>query len=136
MQAFRCGDDQFIGQLLQVIHAQPLLQNAIQDYCATHYGAVHFCLTWASNVVLAALDFVSKDQLIFFKSSILTTLKIWVEKIEEFMANSKKVFYNKISEVQAQDFQTLMALLPVKDISALQLLFFPSETDISNGLLV
>ena len=89
-----------------------------------------------SNVVLAALDFVSKDQLIFFKSSILTILKIWVEKIEEFVANSKKVFRNKMPEVRAQDFQTLMALLPVKDISALQLLFFPSETDISNGLLV
>ena len=46
-------------------------------------------------------------------------LKIWVEKIEEFMANSKKVFYNKIPEVWAQDFQILIALLPVKDISAL-----------------
>lgn len=135
-QAFGCGDDQFIGRLLQVIRARPPLQNAIRDYCATRYGAVHFRLTWASNVVLAALDFVSKDQLIFFKSSILTTLKIWVEKIEEFVANSKKVFRNKMPEVRAQDFQTLMALLPVKDISALQLLFFPSETDISNGLLV
>ena len=60
---------------------------------------VYFHLTWVSNVVLAALDFMSKDQLIFFKSSILTILKIWVEKIEEFMANSKKVFHNKIPEV-------------------------------------
>ena len=59
-----------------------------------------------------------------------------MEKIEEFVANSKKVFHNKMPEVQAQDFQTLIALLPVKDISALQLLFFPSKTDISNGLLV
>ena len=49
--------------------------------------------------MLAALDFVSKDQLIFFKSSILTMLKIWVEKIEEFVANSKKVFCNKMPEV-------------------------------------
>ena len=60
---------------------------------------VHFCLTWALNVVLAVLDFISKDQLIFFKSSILMMLKIWMEKIEKFMVNSKKVFYNKISEV-------------------------------------
>ena len=57
------------GRLLQVIRARPPLQNAIRDYCATRYGAVHFRLTWASNVVLAALDFVSKNQLIFFKSS-------------------------------------------------------------------
>ena len=63
-------------------------------------------------------------------------LKIWVEKIEEFVVNSKKVFHNKISEVWAQDFQILIALLPVKDINALQLLFFSSETDISNRLLV
>ena len=63
-------------------------------------------------------------------------LKIWVKKIEEFVVNSKKVFYNKMSEVQAQDFQTLIVLLPVKDISALQLLFFSSKTDISNRLLV
>ena len=63
-------------------------------------------------------------------------LKIWVEKIEKFVTNSKKVFCNKMPEVWAQDFQTLMALLPVKDISALQLLFFPSKTDISNRLLV
>ena len=98
-QAFGCGDDQFIGRLLQVIRARPPLQNAIRDYCATRYVAVHFRLTWASNVVLAALDFVSKDQLIFFKSSILTTLKIWVEKIEKFIVNSKKVFYNKMPEV-------------------------------------
>ena len=52
-----------------------------------------------SNVVLAALDFMSKDQLIFFKSSILIMLKIWVEKIEEFIVNSKKVFHNKIPKV-------------------------------------
>ena len=51
------------------------------------------------NVVLAALDFMSKDQLIFFKSSILMMLKIWVEKIEEFVVNSKKVFCNKMSKV-------------------------------------
>ena len=51
------------------------------------------------NIVLAALDFMSKDQLIFFKSSILTILKIWVEKIEEFVVNSKKVFHNKMPEV-------------------------------------
>lgn len=44
-QAFGCGDDQFIRWLLQVIHAQPPLQNAIQDYYATYYGAVHFHLT-------------------------------------------------------------------------------------------
>ena len=49
--------------------------------------------------MLAALDFVSKDQLIFFKSSILIMLKIWVKKIEEFIVNSKKVFYNKMPEV-------------------------------------
>ena len=46
------------------------------------------------------------------------------------------MFYNKIPEVWAQDFQILIALLPVKDINALQLLFFPSETDISNRLLI
>ena len=59
-----------------------------------------------------------------------------MEKIEEFVINSKKMFYNKIPEVWAQDFQILIALLPVKDINALQLLFFPSETDISNRLLI
>ena len=59
-----------------------------------------------------------------------------MEKIEEFVINSKKMFYNKIPEVWAQDFQILIALLPVKDINALQLLFFSSETDISNRLLV
>ena len=101
MQVFRCDDDQFIEWLLQVIYTQPPLQNAIQDYYATCYGVVHFHLTWVSNVVLAALDFISKNQLIFFKSSILMMLKIWVKKIEEFITNSKKVFYNKMPEVWA-----------------------------------
>ena len=75
------------------------MQNAIQDYCIIYYRMVYFYLIWVSNVVLAALDFISKDQLIFFKSSILMMLKIWVEKIEEFMINSKKVFYNKMLKV-------------------------------------
>ena len=61
MQAFGCGDNQFIGWLLQVICAWPLLQNTIQDYYTTCYGVVHFYLIWVLNVVLAALDFVSKD---------------------------------------------------------------------------
>ena len=46
-------------------------------------------------------------------------LKIWVEKIEKFIVNSKKVFYNKMPEVWAQDFQILIVLLFVKDISTL-----------------
>lgn len=64
-QAFGCGDDQFIGRLFQVVRARPGLQNLILEYCRTQYGAVHFRLTWALNVVLSALDFMSKPHLIF-----------------------------------------------------------------------
>ena len=50
-----------IRQLLQVIYAQPLLQNAIQDYCITYYRIVHFHFIWVLNIMLAALDFISKN---------------------------------------------------------------------------
>lgn len=112
---FGCDDDQFIRQLLQMMWAWLALQNMIHVYCQTWYGAIHFHLTWASNVVLSVLDF------------------IWMKEIKTFINNSHAIFDDALSEIQAQDFEMIMQFLSVRDVKTLQLLFFLCEDDISNG---
>lgn len=61
-QAFGCGSE-FLGRLLQVLRSDSLRPYLV-EFCKTRYGAQQFRLTWASNIVLSSLDFVSSPQLI------------------------------------------------------------------------
>lgn len=63
-------------------------------------------------------------------------LQIWEDKVGRFLQTTKEIFGADLAAVCSQDLEILMESMLFKDPRSLLLLFFPTENDMSNGLLV
>lgn len=93
IQTFRCTRNH-VGWLLQVIHAQSSLCDIMMK------GAVHFCFTWASQIVLSSLDFVSLLQWTSLNRQILTKSRFGNSRLASLQSMARQYFMIKLKRFQ------------------------------------